>query len=192
RLSNESVEHITRRHADLLGIETTDSTIELIVQQLNCDLFYTRAILDAAASRGGALKSFMEFERLYTGEVLGGRIGHYLDALLRDVASDPGDKRAVLEALAFVADAGSEVPIEAVIERMGTSTSDCGALLGRLHSREMLNMSYGFVSAAGDAVLADYVRAKYRSEITGAPKPVAGDEWLSETLKHSDRLNVFI
>ena len=188
QLSNDSVEHITRRRAGLLGIETTDSTIELIVQQLNCDLFYTRAILDAAASGGLSLKSFIEFERLYTGEVLSGRIGHYLDALLRDVAPDPGDKRAVLEALAFVADAGSGVPIEAVIDRMGASTSECEALLGRLHSREMLDMSYGFAAAAGDTVLVDYVRAKYRSEITGAPRPVAGEELLSEKLKHSYRL----
>jgi serine/threonine-protein kinase RsbW len=188
QMSNESLEYITRRRAGQFGIETTDSTIELIIQQLNRDLFYTRAILDAAASHGSSLKSFMEFERLYTSEVLGGRIGHYLDALLRDIAPDPGNQRAVLEALAFVTEAGAGVPIDAVTERMGASASDCETLLGRLHSREMLDMSYGFVEAAGDQVLADYVRAKYRSGITGAPRPVAGEELLSEKLKHSYRL----
>jgi len=188
QMSNESVEYITRRRADQFGIETTDSTIELIVQQLNCDLFYTRAILDAAASRGSSLKTFMEFERLYIREVLGGRIGHYLDSLFRDIAPDSANQRAMLEALAFVTEAGSGVPIDAVIERMGTPAPDCETLLRRLHSREMLNVSYGFVEATEDPVLADFVRSKYRSGVTGAPRPLAGDELLSEKLKHSYRL----
>jgi serine/threonine-protein kinase RsbW len=37
-------------------------------------------------------------------------------------------------------------------------------------------------------VLADYVRAKYRNEIAGARKPLAGEELLSEKLKHSYKL----
>jgi serine/threonine-protein kinase RsbW len=188
RMSSESLERLTRRRADLLGIEASDSTIELIVQQLNCDFFYIRAILNAAASRGTSLKTFIEFERLYTIEVLRGRIGHYLDELLRDVAPDSHNGRAVLEALALVVQAGSPVPIDAVIERMRDHTSDSESLLARLHSREMLDMSYGFVTACADQVLADYVRAKYRSEIAGAPRPVAGEEILGEKLKHSYRL----
>lgn len=188
RMSDESVEKLTRRRADLLGIDASDSTIELIVQQLNCDFFYTRAILNAAASRGSSLKTFIEFERLYTGEVLNGRIGHYLDEMLRDAAPNSRDGRAALEALALVIEAGSAVPIDAVTERMGEPSSDSQALLLRLHSREMLDMSYGFVTATGDPVLADYVRAKYRSEIAGAPRPIAGEELLSEKLKHAYRL----
>lgn len=188
RMSDESLERLIRRRAELLGIAASDSTIELIVQQLNCDFFYTRAILDAAASRGRSLKTFIEFERLYTSEVLNGRIGHYLDELLRDVAPNSRDRRAVLEALAVVIEAGSPVPIDAVTERMREHTADSEALLGRLHSCEMLDMSYGLVTASGDQVLADYVRAKYRSEIAGAPRPVAGEELLREKLKHSYRL----
>jgi serine/threonine-protein kinase RsbW len=188
RMSDESVERLTRRQAELLGIETSDSTIELMTQQLNCDFFYTRAILNAAASRGLSLKTFIEFERLYTSEVLSGRIGHYLDALLRDAAPDSRAGRAVLEALALVVEAGSPVPIDAVTERMGEHTSDSQALLRRMHTREMLDISYGFVTASGDPVLADYARAKYRSEIAGAPRPLAGEELLSEKLKHSYRL----
>jgi hypothetical protein len=188
RMSNESVERLTRRSAERLGIEASDSTIELMVQQLNCDAFYTRAILKAAASGGRSLKTFIEFERVYTGEVLNGRIGHYLDELLRDVAPNAQDGRAALEALTLVIDAGSPVPIEAVTERIREHTSDGGSLLDRLRAREMLDVSYGFVTAAGDPVLADYVRARYRSEIAGSARPVAGDELLSDKLKDSYRM----
>jgi serine/threonine-protein kinase RsbW len=188
QMSEEHLETLARRRAELLGVEISDSTIELMSRQLNCDVFYTRAILDAAASRGSSLKTFIEFERLYTAEVLNGRIGAYLNAVLRDVAPEPRAGRAVLEALALVVSAGSRVPIEAVTERIAEHTSDVQALLARMHSRELLEISYGFVNASGDPVLSDYVRARYRREIAGAPRPAAGEELLGEKLKHSYRL----
>ena len=184
-LNNEVIERATRRRADLFGIDTTDSTIELIVQQLDCDSFYIKSILNAAASRGASLKTFIEFERLYYGELLNGRIGYYLDELMREVAPGAGEGRAMLEALALVIEAGSPVPIDAVTERIREHTPDSEGLLRRLHSREMLEVSYGFVAAPADPVLTDYVRARYRGEVAGSPRPVAGDELLGEKLKHS-------
>ena len=94
----------------------------------------------------------------------------------------------MLEALALVGEAGSPVPIDAVTQRMGEHTSDNQVLLRRMDAREMLDISYGFVTASGDPVLADYARAKYRSEIGGGLRPVAGEELLSEKLKQSYRL----
>jgi hypothetical protein len=123
----------------------------------------------------------------HTNEILRGAIGHYLDELLRDIAPLAPDGRAVLEALTLVG-SGDSVPIDAVIERMREHKSDTESLLARLHAREMLNVRYGFVAATGDQVLADYVGAKYRSELAGAPRTVAGDELLGEKLKHSYKL----
>jgi serine/threonine-protein kinase RsbW len=189
RMSSEYAERLARRRAERLGIETSDSTIELIVQQLNCDCFYIRAILNAAASGETSLKTFIEFERLYTREVLNGRIGLYLDELLRDVATpNSREGRAVLEAITLVIEAGSPVPIDAVSERIREHTPDSDALLERLHSREILDVSYGFASPSGDPVLADYVRSKYRSEIAGSARPAAGDELISDKLKSAYRV----
>ncbi len=188
QMSEEHLEELISRRAQLLGVEISDSTIELMTQQLNCDIFYTRAILDAAAARGSSLKTFIEFERLYTGEVLNGRIGAYFNALLRDIAPESRAGRAALEALALVIEAASRVPIDALTDRLAEHTSDGEALLSRMHSRELLEISYGFVSASGDPVLSDYVRARFRSEIAGTPRPAAGEELLGEKLKHSYRL----
>jgi serine/threonine-protein kinase RsbW len=188
KMSVELHERLIRRRAALLGIEISDSTVELMTQQLDRDVFYARAIIDAAASRVSSLKSFMDFERGYTGEVLSGRIGQYLDALLREAISDSRAGRAVLEALALIAEAGSPVPIDSVVGRLAEHTANANALLARLHTYEFLEINYGFVNASGDPVLLDYLRAKYRSEVAGAPKPVAGVELLGEKLKHSYRL----
>ena len=182
------VEKFTRTRAERIGVETSDSTIELMAQQLNCDFFYASAILDAAASAGVSLKTFIEFERVYTAEVSSGRISHYLDASLRDVAVLPRDGRAALEAIALINEAGSPVPLDAVADRMGVPAERAKELLEGLHERELIDVNYGFVSPSGDPVLADYVRARHRSEIAGAPRPIAGQELLGEKLKHSYRL----
>lgn len=188
KVSVELHESFVRQQAEVRGIDVSDSTTELMTQQLDRDLFYARAIIDAAASRGSSLKTFMDFERIYTVEVLGGRIGHYFDALLRESVSDARTASAVLEALALIAEAGSPVPIDAVIERLAEHTSEATALLERLHTREFLGINYGFVHASSDPVLSDYIRTKYRSEVVGASSPIAGNELLGEKLKHSYRL----
>ncbi|MGA9771925.1 MAG: ATP-binding protein [Blastocatellia bacterium] len=187
-MNEETVEKFIRATAESLNIETSDSTIELMIQQLHRDPFYIRALLDATAARASSLKSFMEFERVYTDEVLNGRISHYLGALLREVASDSRSRRAALEAMALIIEADDSVPTEAVIERMSEDAADGERLLARMHALELLEINYGFVRASKDPVMADYVRAKYRSEIVGVRRPVAGEELLGEKLKHSYRL----
>jgi serine/threonine-protein kinase RsbW len=187
-LAEEPLEQMIRATGSNLGVELSDSTTELMIQQLNRDIFYTRALLDAAASTRTKLKSFMEFERLYTEEVLRGRIGHYLDAVLRDVAADSRSCRAAIEALVLVIESNTAVPLDAVVERMSAFTNDAENLLSRMHTRELVEISFGFVQASGDTVLADYVRVRYRNEIAGARRPLAGEELLSEKLKHSYKL----
>ena len=187
-MADEPVERLIRAMAASLGVEVSDSTVELMIQQLNRDLFYIRAVLDAAASRGARLRTFIEFERVYTDEVLGGRINHYLCALLRDIAPDSRRQRAALEALNLTLESSEAVPIDAVVERMGEDPAEAESLLSQLHTREFLEISYGFLRATNDTVLADFVRSKYRNEIAGARRPVAGEALLGEKLKHSYRL----
>src|SRR6185503_4038510 len=80
------------------------------------------------------------------------------------------------EAMALIIEAGDPVPTDAVIERISEDAADGERLLARMHSLELLEINYGFV------------RSKYRSEIVGARRPVAGEELLGEKLKHSYRL----
>jgi serine/threonine-protein kinase RsbW len=187
-LGDETVERMIRAISERLEIDISDSTVELMIQQLDRDLFYTRSLLDRAASRRASLRTFMEFERIYTEEVLGGRTGYYLGALLRDTAPGASARRAALEALHLVIEAGGAVPIDAVVERMSEFAPDSESLLARMHARELVEINYGFINPSGDPVLADYVRARYRREIAGARRPIAGEELLAEKLKHSYRL----
>lgn len=188
QLNEDEYEKVARRLAEARGTQLSESIIELMSQQVDRDLLYTRAIVDAAGSRGLRLQTFIEFERLYTNEVVDGRIARYLDARLRDAASDSRMGRSMIEAIEFLIEAGSPVSIDSLIEHMAERTPHAEALVAAMHSRELLDANYGFVTASNDPVLSDYIRRRHRSEIKGASRPVAGDELLGEKLKHSYRL----
>ncbi len=187
-IGHEHLETFIRAVAAQNGVETSDSATELMIQQLKGDLFYTRAVLDVAASAAVSLRTFLDFERIYSAEVTSGRIGHYLSALIGDAAPDRRSRRDALEVLACISDAEEGAPIDTVIERMGLEAGDAEELCGRLHARELLNFGYRFVSASSDPVLADYAREAYRSEVLGALKPIVGLPMLSEKLKDAHRL----
>jgi serine/threonine-protein kinase RsbW len=186
----EQLEGVIQSIAFRQGIEISDSNIELMIQQLNGDIFYIRSILDAAAINQARLKSFMDFERLYTEEVLRGRIGYYLDSLLTEIAPLRQDRRAVLELLSLILPAAKPLPFEIALARLQEYTENAESLLARLHSREFITVKFNFVEASTDPVLADFVRVKYRQEIASATRPVAGDELLGEKLKHSYQLTM--
>ena len=187
-ISDDSLDSLISRLALRRQVQISDSTRELMIQQLDSDLFYIRLLVGAAASRGTGLKTFIEFERIYTEELLGGRIGHYLDARLRDAAPSPSHNRAALIALALAIETGDGIPLEAIAERMGINRQEADVLLERLYDRELLDISAGFIKCPKDTVLADYVRCRYREEVVGSRPPLAGYELLGEKLKDSYRL----
>lgn len=182
-------ERLVRAIASGLELDVSDATVDLIIEQLNRDLFYIRAVLEAAAARKSSLKAFLEFERVYTEELLGGRIHEYLTSILREAAG-PAAERVVLEVLSFILGTGEPAPRDIVVERLRDLGGDADALLTSLHGRELLTMRGEFIEPAKDPVLRDYVRARHRRDVEGAVGPIAGNELLGEKLKHSYRLVV--
>jgi serine/threonine-protein kinase RsbW len=187
-VGHEHMEKFIRAVSAQNGVELSDSATELIIQQLKGDLFYTRAVLDLAASAAVSLRTFLDFERIYSAEVASGRIGHYLSALIGDAAPDRRSRRGALELLACVSDAQEGAPIDTALERTGLEIGDAEALCQRLHARELLNFGYRFVSASTDPVLSDYAREAYRSEVLGALKPLVGFPLLATKLKDAHRI----
>lgn len=188
QVGRKHFESFIRSAAASRGLELSDSVGELICHQMKCEFFYARAVLDAAASANVALRTFVDFERVYSEEVTSGRIGAYLRAAIREAAPDRRSRRAALEALAFLTDSEDGAPIDSVVERMGLDLSDAEALLERLHARELLNYGHRFVNASSDPMLADYVRAAYRSEILNLREPASGPPLLVEKLKRAHGL----
>lgn len=187
-LGESAVETLIMAAGANLNLEISNSTAELMIQQLNRDLFYIRAILTAASSRGQSLRTFIDFERIYSEEVVSGRIANYFEAVLRSAAATPVFERAALEALAQLLEPDTVLAREVVVDRIGRITSEPDDLLNRLHDLELLNLTMGFVEPANDPVLADFVLAKHRREIAGKGPTRAGSRLVRDKLKQSYRL----
>ncbi|PYP88660.1 MAG: hypothetical protein DMF61_05605 [Blastocatellia bacterium AA13] len=185
-ISENALEQLIKKRAASLAVSISDSTTELMIQQLRGDLFFIRAIVAAAASTGSSLKTFMEFERVYTDEVLEGRIGGYMDALLREIAPGHDMQRTAIEILGTISEARRPIPVNTIIDRVGDQGAEL--LVQRLSDYELLELKAGLVTATDEPVLSDYIRHRYRSEVTGRRRPIAGEELLGEKLKHSYRL----
>jgi serine/threonine-protein kinase RsbW len=187
-MADDTLDALISQLAIRAGVSLSDSTRELMIQQLGRDLFYVRLLIGAAASRKAGLKTFIEFERIYSEELIGGRIGQYLDARLRQAAPSAAHRRGALVAIALALEAGDGIPLDAVAERMGMDHPEAEVLLGRLYDRELVDIGSGFVRCPEDTVLADYIRCRYREEIIGSRPPLAGYELLGEKLKDSYHL----
>lgn len=188
RLDDASVDSAIRAIAAAHSVALSDSTADLIAQQLNGDLYYIKLIIAAAADRGVALKTFIDFERLYVEELLNGGLATYFDAVANEVAPDPDTKRAMFEVIEMLDAAESPLPREVVIARASEFNVNAGHLIAGLHARELLTSSLAFVYRTEDQVFADYSRGVYRREVGSSRVPLAGSEMLSQKLKHSYKL----
>ncbi|HEY6333817.1 MAG TPA: ATP-binding protein, partial [Blastocatellia bacterium] len=188
RLPEGPLEEMIGVLASRLGVQISDSTTDLMIQQLSRDLFYIRSIIAAAASRGVSLKSFMDFERLYTRELVDGRLGQYFDALIRDAGPTLRDRNAALEVLWLVTSSDTALPLDVLSGMVRDTSGALDGILAGLHSRELVEMGARSIRRTEDPVLADYVRSRHRDVMEGGTKPIAGDQLLGEKLKTSYRL----
>jgi hypothetical protein len=148
------------------GVAFERETLRLAVAQLDSNLAYLRAMVSAAGERKLNFDQGVDFERLYVAELLQGRLAHQFSAQVRGVAQEAtggvGVEQAALEVVSVCAEAmASRVPVE-IIERRLRPRLDAQALLGALHSYEMVTLLDGHVLPPDDPVFCDWVAATHR------------------------------
>src|SRR5262249_56410014 len=103
-------------------------------------------------------------------------------------ACEPGEEGGLSEVSRLRVEAAGPPPLDVALGRASRYFPGPELLIRRLHSMELLNASYGFVAAAHDSVVGDYVRAIYRDEVVGSRPALTGEELLRDKLKGSYRL----
>jgi hypothetical protein len=83
RLADDDARRLVETFARRYGIETNGPTRDLIVQQLNGSPFFIREFIAAAAETKTRLTGFLDCQKLYVDELLGGRIKRHFDRLVR-------------------------------------------------------------------------------------------------------------
>ncbi len=183
-------DHEARRLIDQLafskGISINDETRDLLVQQFAGNPVFITAYMQAAHDAGRALTSFLECQKLYVDELLGGRINRRFNALLEEIAPAPATRRALVRVLdEFAATTGGKSPAEVWRRRLNLDADELQRVMTGLHVYELASLNATFVEIGPDMVWRDHLHASYRLQVAAEPRALVVAGMLIETLKRA-------
>lgn len=177
------VEQLARRHQVSLG----EATRDLIAQQLECSPFFITAFMQAARERNIALTSYLACEQLYADELLGGHISRHYSALLEEIAPAPATRRHLMRLL-YEATVTEEctASFESWRKQLHLEVGQLERILSALHVQELITWDENSITVGGGPqVWRDYLRLRFRLEITDEPRALVVADTITESLKRA-------
>ncbi len=177
------VEHVAIRQRVVINEETRD----LLVQQFECSPFFITAMLQAARERNVMLDSYLDCERLYADELMGGRLHRYFTSLLEELAPQPEIRTTLIRFLceAAVGDV-SRTSFETWRRRLQIETDPLETLLHGLHVQEFINWDGASIEAeGGPASWRDFLKVRFRLDIVNEPRALVVADTITDALKRA-------
>lgn len=187
RLSDEDgrslIEHVARRQQLALSEEVRD----LLVEQFGSSPLFITAFIQAAHEKNLALTSYLDCEKLYVDELMGGHINRYYTSLLEEILPDPELRRGLIRVLfeSTLTD-GHRTSFETWKRSLHLEVHQLEAVLRALHINEFVSWDGSSIEAVGaDTVWKDYLRARYRLELAGEPRALVVADTVANSLKRA-------
>ena len=177
------VEHLARRQQ----VATTEEARDLLVQQFGRSPLFITIFLHAAREKNTALASYLDCERLYIDELLGGRLQNHFADLMEEIAP-AADTRLALIRLLWEAIAGDQraVSFEACMRRLQVTSEDLESILQQLHVQEFVNWDRNSIEvASGPQAWKDYLKTRYRLNVLNEPRALVVADTLTDSLKRA-------
>ena len=177
------IDQLARRHRVTISEEAKD----LLVQQFGCSAFFITTFLQAAREKNSGLLSYLDCERLYVDELLGGRIQNHFADLLEEIAP-PADLRLALVRLLWESIAGDQrlASFEACRRRLHIKGEEMEFILQQLHIQEFVNWDGSLVEFAdGPQAWKDYLKTRYRLIVMNEPRALVVADALTDSLKRA-------
>lgn len=177
------VEHVAHRQQ----VTISEAARDLMVQQFGGNPFFISIYLQAARAKNLSLNSYLDCERLYVDELLGGHLHRHFAELLEEI-SPRLDTRHLLIRLLWEAAAGEDQTssFEVWRKRLHVAASDLQEILHRLHVQEFINWNEGIVEAGGGPQpWKDYLKVRYRLDVLNDPRALVVADALADSLKRA-------
>ena len=167
-------------------IALNDETRDLIVQLFDGSPFYIASFMYAAHRDNVSLTSFLDCQKLYVDEILGGRINRHFNSILEELTPTVTTRRALIRLLHDAAtNAGGKSPVEAWRRRLELEPDELYPLMFALHVRELASFNATFMEIGTESLWRDYLRASYRLQVAAEPRALVVADTLVETLKRA-------
>ena len=177
------VEHVARRQ----HVAISEAARDLLVQQFAGNPFFISIFLQAAREKNASLISYLDCERLYVDELLGGHLHRHFAELLDEI-SPRLDTRQFLIRLLWEAAAGEDQTstFEVWRKRLHVTAGELQEILHRLHVQEFINWNQGIVEAGvGPQAWKDYLKVRYRLDVLNDPRALVVADALADSLKRA-------
>lgn len=177
------VEQVASRQRVAISTEVRD----LLVQQFAGSPFFISTFLQAAREKNVALISYLDCERLYVDELLGGHLHRHFGDLLEESAprleTRQGLVRLLWEAIASQDQASS---FETWRRQLRVDAEELEDILHRLHVQEFINWNEGTIeTGSGPQAWNDYLKVRYRLDVNNEPRALVAADALTDSLKRA-------
>ena len=177
------VEQVASRQRVAISTEVRD----LLVQQFAGSPFFISTVLQAARERNVALISYLDCERLYVDELLGGHLHRHFSDLLEEAAprldTRQGLIRLLWEAIASQDQASS---FETWRRHLRLDAEELEDILHRLHVQEFINWNEGTIeTGSGPQPWHDYLKVRYRLDVNNESRALVAADALTDSLKRA-------
>src|SRR5262245_11115302 len=163
--AQEMLEGLCRRFDVALDKEIGN----FIVEQLNCNPFYLRSMVQTARREAKNFDSARQFVSLYNFELMEGGLHLYFNSLLHSTSLTAIERIKALEFLHYCAHAPLEFAALHYLKRRELAEGvDFEAILNALASLGLIEYSFGVVSALHDPVLKDWVVWSFSHKVGGS------------------------
>lgn len=176
-------ENLARRFDVQIGEPTRD----LIVRKFDGNPAFIKFFLQAAHEKKINLDSYAEVEKLYADEIFGGAVGRFYDKVFRQIAPNVETQRSLVGLIhKSLTNENEKLPMEWWQDEVGLDDANFYKAMSLLNSGEIVRVSSNLVEAMPEnEALSDYLRARFRLEITAENRALVVGEMLSEFLKRA-------
>jgi len=187
RLDDDEARTLIDGAARRYAIETNEPTRDLVAQQLNASPFFINGLIQAARESKTPLTSFLNCQRLYVDELMGGRIHRHFSRILDAAIANPQTRKALLRVLFESASSGAhKSSLWAWKKRLGVDAAEFERIVDALHVHELANSSGAFIEISAESYAwMDYLRAHYRLEVAGEGRALVVATTLLDCLKRA-------
>ncbi|MFL6228879.1 MAG: ATP-binding protein [Pyrinomonadaceae bacterium] len=177
---------LVERAAFARRVPMSDQARDLIVQQFAGSVSYLSSFVQAAQRAGVELTNYLNCQKLYVDELLGGRINRHFNSILEEIAPVLTTRRALVRVLYDSAvNAGGKSPAEAWRRRLELEPEQLYPVMNALHTHELASFNATFMEISTNPVWRDYLKASYRLQVAAEPRALVVAETLLETLKRA-------
>jgi len=175
--------------AEKSGVKINEQTRDLIAVQFAGNPFFIKNLIEAAREKKADLDSFQRVEQIYAGEIFGGAIGKYYDAVFEEITPNVEIQKHLSGLLYDALTVETEqTPVESWQTRAGLIETEFYRAVRLFNEREIVRLTSNLIEAMPEnEVLNDYIKARFRLETIHESRALVVGETVSEFLKRAPK-----